>query len=178
MAQNTWRALFENMTFSITGTSAPSLACLLNGSATRLLKVRRLGFINARTTSVSGVMCKGEIRRYTGASFTPGSSVTPVAYDSTSSALDSVTCGYNATPSGTPTVLSSYIWSSDEPAIAGATIDMIETFTSLGIQLDYGYGDSEVQSIALRQNEMLLVFNTAGAAGTVDIWIEFTDEAA
>jgi len=57
-------------------------------------------------------------------------------------------------------------------------VDELECLPALSILWDAGYGDSNVQPLTLRQNEMLVLYNTVGAAGLVDIWIEFTDEAA
>jgi hypothetical protein len=122
----TWRALIQAKAFSITGTAA-NMAGLLNAGA-NIIKIRRLGFVNIQTAAATGVMCKGTISRYTGATWTAPTTVTPVPYDSTNAALSSVTCGHTGTAAGSETIISSYVWSSDEPAVAGATIDELETF--------------------------------------------------
>jgi hypothetical protein len=89
-----------------------------------------------------------------------------------------VTVGTGGTPSGSADVLRRYVWSSDEPAVSGATVDELECLVPLNVLWDAGYGDGNVQPLTLRQNEMLCIYNTTGAAGIADIWIEFTDEAA
>lgn len=169
---DTWRVLFQDVTFA-----APKIMAAICNNGTNIIKVRRVGFINARTTTVSGVIAKGEIRRYTAASLSGGSAGTPIAYDTTNASLSSVTVSSNSTPSGSYINIANYIWSTDEPAVSGGTIDIAETFTNFGIQIDYGYGDSSVQPITLRQDQSIVLYNTTGAAGQVDIWIEFTNEA-
>jgi hypothetical protein len=67
-------------------------------------------------------------------------------------------------------------WSSDEAAISTGTLDELETFVPLNIIFDAGYGDSNVQPLALRQTQMAMVYNVTGAAGLLDTWIEFTKE--
>ena len=66
------------------------------------------------------------------------------------------------------------LWSSDEPAAATATSDELECFVPLNVVWDAGYGDSDVQKLTLRQNQGWVIWNTTGAAGLVDTWVEFT----
>lgn len=152
------------------------MVSILNGGA-RVLKIKRIGFINNQTAAVTGVICLGEIRRYTGAGISGHTPITPVSHDTTNSALVSVTIGTLGTPTGTSTVIRRYIWSSDEPAASTATSDEWECLIPLNIIWDAGYGDLNVQSLTLRLNEMLTIYNVSGAAGLVDIWVELTDEA-
>jgi hypothetical protein len=170
---NTWTLLIQGKAFSAGGV----IAGILN-VASRVLRIRRIGFINYQTVAVTGVLCAGEIRRYTGAGWTTPTSVSPFPHDTINSALVSVTLGHAGTPTGTPTVLRRYQWSSDEAAVSGATLDEWELLPPLGLLWDAGFGDANVQPLVLRTNESLMIVNTVGAAGLVDIYIEFTDEAS
>lgn len=152
-----------------------NMLAILNGG-TRVLRIRRIILINVQTVAVTGVLCVGEVRRYTGAGLSGHTVITPISMDTTNSALSSVTVGTAGTPTGTSTILLRYIWSSDEPAVGTGTWDEWETL--LGLVWDTGYGDANLQALTLRQNEMLCIYNTTGAAGLVDVLVEFTDEAS
>lgn len=171
MAVNTWTALASGVSFA----AGKNMLAILNGGS-RVLRIRRIGLLNIQTAAVSGVICQIDVRRYTGAGLASPTAVTPVAHDSSNSALDTVTIGYAGTPSGTSTVLRRVIWSSDEPAFSAALNDEWECLVPLNIIWDAGYGDSSVQALVLRTNQMLSVYNVSGAAGLVDVWIELTDE--
>ncbi len=170
---NTWTAYYTGVVFAV----SKNMAMILNGGA-RVLRVRRVGFINNQTAAVTGVITAGEIRRYTGAGLTGHTAITPVAHDTNNSALDTVTVGHAGTPTGTGTALRCYTWSSDEPALSAATSDEWECLIPLNIIWDAGYGDANVQPLVLRNGQALCIYNLTGAAGLVDTWVEFTDEAA
>lgn len=154
------------------------MAGILNGG-TRVLRVARMGLLNNQTAGVTGVATFMELRKYPATlTWTGPTSVAPISHDSSNSALSSVTAGHSGTPSGsTGAVMRRIFWSSDEPAISSATSDELECFVPLNVIWDAGYGDATVQKLAIRQNEGLLLFNTVGAAGLVDVWTEFLDEA-
>jgi hypothetical protein len=79
-------------------------------------------------------------------------------------------------PGGASSVLRRMFRSSEEANIIGASYSEIETIVPLNIIWDAGYGDANVQALTLRQDESVVVWNTAGAVGTLDTWIEFTKE--
>ena len=171
---NTWTAYAAGVAFAVN----KNMVAILNGGS-RVLRLRRLGFLNNQIGAVTGVVCFGEIRRYAaGAGLAGSTPVTPLAHDTNNSALNAVTVGTGGTPSGTPSLFRRYIWSSDEPAVSGATVDELECLVPLNVVWDAGYGDAEVQPLTIRPGEMFCVYNTVGAAGILDIWAEFTDEAA
>ena len=170
---NTWTAYGVLIAF---GVNKNMISVLNNGS--RVLRIRRIGFLNNQTSVVSGVTCLGEIRRYSSAGLTGHTTVTPLAHDTLNSALDNVVIGIGGTPSGSASLFRRYIWSSDEPSTSAASVDELECLVPLNIIWDAGYGDSDVQALTLRPTQMLSIYNTVGAAGFVDIWIEFTDESA
>ena len=171
MAQ-TWTAYFSGIAFAAT----KNMAAVLNGHATELIKIRRIGLLNSQTAGVTGVLCSIEIRKYTGASLTSPTAVTPTTHDSTNTGPTTITVGHAGTIGGTPFTLRRIFWSSDETAISTATSDELETYVPLNIVFDAGYGDSNVQPLTLRQNEMAMVYNVSGAAGLLDVWIEYTKE--
>jgi hypothetical protein len=169
---NTWTLYGSGIAFAVN----KAMTGILN-TGSRVIRIRRMGLLNNQTAAVTGVVCFGELRRYTTAGISGHTPLTPLTHDSLNSALVGVTAFTGGTPSGTVDVLRRYLWSSDEPAVSGATVDELECLPALSILWDAGYADQNVQPLVLRQNEMLVLYNTVGAAGLVDIWIEFTDEA-
>jgi hypothetical protein len=110
--------------------------------------------------------------------WTTPTAVAPAAHDSANSALSTVTAGHSGTPGGSTGVsIRRIFWSSDEPSISTATSDELECFVPLNVVWDAGYGDADVQKLAIRTGESFLTYNTTGAAGLVDTWGEFTDAA-
>ena len=170
---NTWTAYAAGIAFNI-GKNMVSV----HNNGSRVLRIRRIGLLNNQTSAVNGVVCFGDIRRYSSAGMTGHTSITPLAHDTANSALDNVVIGTGGTLSGSSSIFRRYIWSSDEPSVAGASVDELECLVPLNIIWDAGYGDSNVQALTIRPTQMLSVYNTVGAAGILDIWIEFTDEAA
>lgn len=169
---NTWTLWVQGKAFVAGGV----MAGIMNAGA-RTIKIRRIGFINNQTVAVTGVVCAGEIRYYTTATWTGQTTVAPIAHDSTNSVLDTVQAGYAGTPGGGETnVIRRYTWSSDEPKLTTAQNNEWECLIPLNIIWDAGYGDSNVQPLTLRATQSLIIWNVTGAAGLVDVWIEFTDE--
>jgi hypothetical protein len=151
---------------------------ILNGSTTHILKLRRVWALNIQTGTPTGVICQFDLR-FRSATATWGSptSVSPVTHDTTNGALASCTAGHAGTPAGgTEYTFRRYIWSSDEPAVSSATSDELECIVPFNLLWDSGYGDSNVQPITLRQDQMVYIYNVSGAAGAADFIFEFTDE--
>ena len=169
---NTWNGFVTGRAFAVSSVNAG----LLNAGS-RVLRLRRVGMLNNQTSAVTGVICLMELRWYSGAGWTTPTSVSAVAHDSTNSPLSSVTHGYAGTPTGTSNLLRRILWSSDEAGASVATNDELECLVPLNIIWDAGYANSNVQPLTLRTNESFMNYNTAGAAGLADHWMEFTDEA-
>lgn len=171
MAQ-TWTAYYSGVAFAAT----KNMAAVLNQHASEVLSIRRVGLLNAQTAGVTGVLCAVEFRAFFAGSpnLTAPTAITPVSHDSTNTAPASAVYGHAGTIAGTPLTLRRIFWSSDEAAISTATLDELETLVPLNIIWDAGYGDSNVQPLTLRQNQMAMVYNVSGAAGLLDTWIEFT----
>jgi hypothetical protein len=174
MADNTWHLLVQGKAFSAAGTMAG-----IQNAGTRVLRIKQIIMVNAQSAAVTGVLCTGRIIKGVGQTWTSPTSVTPVAMDSGNSALSSVTAGHAGTWSaGTASDLRRYAWSSDEPAVSGATWDELENLIPLNVLWSCGMGDSSMQPLTLKQNDSVYVLNDAGAAGLADISIEFTDAAS
>ncbi len=169
MAQ-TWTAYFSGVAFA----AAKNMAAILNKHATETIQIRRVGLLNSQTAAVTGVLCAIELRKYTGAGLATPTVITPTPHDSTNVSPLSAVYGHAGTVSGTSVVLRRIFWSSDEATISTATSDEFETYVPLNIIFDAGYGDANVQPMILRTNEMISVYNVSGAAGLLDVWIEFT----
>jgi hypothetical protein len=170
MAQ-TFNAYYGAVAFAAT----KNMAAILNGHATEVLKIRRITLCNAQTAAVTGVVCSIELRRYTTGTLTGPTAITPTSYDTTNTAPTTATYGHAGTIGGTSATLRRIIWSSDEAAVSSATSDELENFPALNVLYEW-QPHSDVQPITLRQNEMIMVYNVSGAAGLLDVWIEFTKE--
>ena len=170
----TFTAYYPAVSFA----AGKNMAAILNGHATEILKIRRIGVVNCQTVAVTGQLCQLDVHAFFvgGVGIAAPTAVTPVMHDSTNTLPTTATYGYAGTLSGTPATLRRTCWSSDEPAVAGATVDELECLIPLNILFDAGYGDTNVQPLTLRQTEMVSVYNVAGTAGLLDTWIEFTKE--
>jgi hypothetical protein len=169
---NTQTAYFNAVAFAAT----KNMAAILNTSPTELIKIRRVGLLNAQTAGVTGVLCAIELRKYTSGTLTGSTAITPVKHDSTLAAPASAVIGHAGTIGGTAELLRRIFWSSDEAAISTGTLDEWETMVPLNIIWDAGYYEPSAEPLVLRQNQMLMVYNVSGAAGLLDTWIEYTVE--
>lgn len=171
----TWTAFAANVAWA----NSKYMFTLWNGGS-NVLRVYRIWLFNNQTSGVTGaVMPPISIRRIS-AGGSGGTAVTPVAHDTNSSALSSVTCTHNTT---SPTVVSTYrtiLMSSDEPAIGAGTIDELETVPALMCVWDAGYGDTNIEPIVLRANQgiTLQAGSAASNIGNIDICVEFTNSAS
>lgn len=173
---NTWTVYNAGISFG----TGKTMAGVFNENASRVTRIRRIGLLNTQTSSVTGQICRVDVKRYPAtATWTTPTSVTAISHDTTNSALSGVTTGNSGTPGGsTPDTFRRVIWSSDEPSLSSATADEWECLVPLNIIFDAGYGDSNVQALALREDQLLTVTADSGTAGLLDSWIEFTDEAS
>ena len=170
MAQ-TFNACFQGVAFAAT----KNMGALLNTHASEVIKIRRVTLTNPQTAAVTGVVCQMELRKYASGTLTTPTAVTPTSYDSTNTSPASLTVAHAGTIGGTPSTLRRFIWSSDEAAVSSATSDELENFIPLNVVYEW-QPHSDVQPITLRQNEMFMVYNVSGAAGLLDVVIEYTKE--
>ena len=168
---STFNAFYGGVAFAAT----KNMAAVLNGHATEVIKIRRITLFNSQTSAVTGVVCQIELRTYTSGTLTTPTSVTPTSYDSTNAAATTLTTAHAGTIGGTASTLRRIIWSSDEAAASTATSDELENLPPLNVLYEW-QPHSDVQPITLRQNQMVMVYNVSGAAGLLDVAIEYTVE--
>lgn len=168
----TWRATAQAVAFG----NAKSMIDMFNGAA-RVCRVYRLYQFNNGTAAVTGVLTAMRVNRTTAAS--AGTTVTPVAHDTSSSALNgSTTAGTGRTITRT-SIFRQYLWSNDEPAVSGATLDEWELLVPFAEVWNAGYGDANIEPITCRQNFGVEIQNSGTTAvGSNDFEIEFTDAAS
>lgn len=168
----TWTSLV----YGITWAANKTMAGIRNGGSGTIY-IRRVGFINVQTGAVTGTLSVGVLRFITGvSSWTPTTTnVVTTAHDSNNTALSSITIGYAVDPSGSSTsIVKYYSFGNEEIIVGGVTLGSLCAIPYIGTIWTQGYGDSEVQPLTLRNNEVLTVFNTTGAVGSADIWFEYT----
>lgn len=173
MAQ-TFTAVFAGVAFAVN----KPMAALTNTSATEVIKVRKIVINNAQIAAVTGVACFLEMRKYSPVA----TMTTPVAgvnlsHDNTNTAPAALAIQSAASITG-GTLIGSFrrlFWSSDEPSASTGTNDELQCFLPLNTIYEW-IPHSDVQPITLRNAEQLMLFNTTGAAGLVDIYIEYTKE--
>lgn len=160
---------------SIAFASNKSLLGVLNAHATRKLKVYRVWQLNNQTTGVTGVLSSCALRKIS--SLSGGTTVTPVPHDTSNTGVDltSVTCVTNGTFANTADAqFRIWMWSTDEPAVSGATSDEFQCIVPLMCIWD-STGDSNIEPLTANQNEGFHVLQPgANAVGISDIFMEFT----
>jgi hypothetical protein len=168
----TFNAFFGGVAFAAT----KNMAALINKHASELLKVRRITLFNSQTSAVTGVICQIELRKCAGFSLTGPTAVTPTKYDSNNTLPANYETSHAGTiAASTQETLRRIVWSSDEAAVSALTSDEVENFPPLNVLYEW-QPHSDVQPIVLRQNEGIMVYNVSGAAGLLDVAIEFTRE--
>jgi hypothetical protein len=170
---------FTSFASQITFAANKAMSYIMNTNAVNVVKVRKIAVKNNQTSSVTGVICQLELRKYsTALTFTGNTSITPTSLDSANTALTGTITAGSATTIATGTLLGTLdrmFWSSDEPAISTATNDELQCLNGLTTLYEW-IPHSDVQPITLRENQALVVFNTTGAAGLLDTIITFTVE--
>lgn len=173
---NTWRATSQAVAYA----SGKSMLDVFNAAASsRYIRVYRAYHFNSGTTAVTGVLTEMRCNRISAAS--GGTAVTPVAHSTAYSALSaSTTAGTNRTHT-VSALLRSYLWSNDEPAVSGATMDEMELFVPFAEIWNAGYGDTAVEPITLpagTDQGFQIRQQGTSAVGSASLEIEFTDAAA
>ena len=155
--------------------SNKSLLGLLNGHATRKVKIYRAWTLNNQTAAVTGVLTSMSLRMLS--ALTGGAAVTPVAHDTGNTTVDltTVTCVTGGTATQTAgNALRIWMWSGDEPAVSSATNDEFQCLVPLNCIWD-STGDSNIEPITLNTGEGVhIVQPGANAIGIVDLFLEFT----
>lgn len=173
---NTWRATAQAVAYA----SGKSMIDLLNAVAsTRYVRVYRAYHFNNGVAAVTGVLTEMRCNRTSAAS--AGTAVTPVAHSPAYAALNANTTAGTGRTVTVVSLLRSYLWSNDEPAVSGATMDEMELFVPFAEVWNSGYGDTAVEPITLPAGTAQgfeIKQQGTSAVGEASLEIEFTDAAA
>jgi hypothetical protein len=169
----TWNANQQAIAYA----SAKSMLDVFNGSSSaKSIDIVVIHLFNNGTAAVTGVLTTMKIRRITAAA--AGSAVTPIANDTSNTALDAnTTAGTGRTVTASAT-LRQIVWSNDEPAVSAATMDEWECLVPNSRIWDEGYGDANVQRLRARTGQAEgydLQQAGASAVGTCDAEIHFNN---
>jgi hypothetical protein len=175
MAQ-TYRAFATGVTFA----SNKSMLSIFNNSGSgRIIRIKRVWFLNNQTSTVTGVMTTLELRRTSASS--GGTAITPVKHDSNSEAMPAqvaIATGPTDTLTGDAAFMR-FMWSNDEPGAGSLTNDEAECIPALACVFDAATGDADVEPIVLREGQGACLRHTGSSAvGVADAVIEFTMAAS
>lgn len=155
--------------------SNKSLLGIFNAHATRDVKIYRVWHLNNQTTGVTGVLTSVALRKIS--SLSGGTTVTPVAHDTSNATVDltSITCNTGGTFANTAdNQLRIWMWSTDEPAVSSATSDEFQCIPVLMTMWD-STGDSNIEPLTANQNEGFHILQPgSNTVGISDLFMEFT----
>jgi len=155
--------------------SGKSMLGILNGGA-RVLRAYRFCVFNTHTVAVTAALSVMSIRRLSALS--AGTAVTPIAHDTTSSALSSVTSVHGGTATATAT-FRRFMWLLEEATTTGVTQANWEVLIPVGIVFFPTGGDANLEPIVIRNAQGADIFNVgAGAVTSQEFEITFTDAAS
>lgn len=99
----TFTCYYQAVTFA----ASKNMGAVLNSHASEILKIRRVGLLNAQTAGVTGVLCQLEMRAYQTGSpgLTAPTAVTPIEHDTTNTPPTTATYGHAGTIAGTALTL-------------------------------------------------------------------------
>jgi len=155
----TWRATAAAVTFA----SGKDMLDVFNSSGSAVIvRVYRAYQFNNTTAAITGVLTTMEIDRTTSAS--AGTTVTA-----------NVTAGHNRTLVRSD-VFRRYLWTNEEPVVAGTTLANWEVLIPFAEVWLSGYGDSNIEPIVCRAAQGFVLWHSgATAVGSNDFEIEFTN---
>jgi hypothetical protein len=145
----------------------------IQNTGTSIVKLREVWIINDRTTAVTGVA--GEFRLHRITSFTGGTALTPVTFDTLDSLPAGVSVATNSTVSGEAGLLRTGKWSTDEWGTGTSDVE----------SADHGFQQTEPfwkqtpsgKPITIRQNQGVHIrFATNSTAGEFNLRFVFTTE--
>lgn len=172
---NTWHSSAQGIAYA----ANKHMLDVFNASAsTRFIRVYRAWLFNNGTTGVTGVLNQARINIITAAS--AGTAVTPVAHDTSNSALNAnTTSGHNRTIT-VGSILRQIIHSPDEPVVTTLDWDAIGTLIPFAEWWNSGYADANIQPITCRsgENRGLSIQSITQTVGSADVEMEFTDSAS
>jgi hypothetical protein len=160
---------------SVAFAATKSMLGLLNGGS-NVLRAYRYCIFNTQTGAVTAALTAMQIRRLTALS--AGTTVTPVAHDTSSSALSSVTCVHGGTATGSD-IFRRFMWLLEEATTTGVTQANWEVLIPVGIVFFPSGGDSNLEPIVCRNTYGTDIYNAgSGAVSTMEFEITFTNAAS
>lgn len=163
---------FSVSDFDIAVANNKSMLALQN-TGTSVVRVREIWIINDRTTATTGVAGEFQVNRIT--SFTGGTALTPVTYDTTDVLPGTITAATNATVSGEGAILRRGRWSTDE---WGPGTSDVESFDHALQNLEPFWRQTpNGKALTIRQNQGIHVkFATNSTNGSFTVRMIFTVE--
>jgi len=140
----------------------------------KIVKVYRIWAQNSQTAAITGVPLQFTIFRTTAAS--AGTSIVPVTFDSTNTALGTVSAGTGRTVTAAAgDALRRVWWSSDEASVNGGTVDEWQNYTSYNYWWNSTFNDANVEPIVCQAGQGVAIQQiTTSVVGSIDIFMEFT----
>jgi len=154
---------------------------IFNTTATRKVIIKRIWQYTANVTAVTGVLLEQEMRFITAR--TVGTSITPIAHDTSLTLTAGITADSGSTgvteATGNRALFKRWLTTAEEALLAELHTSLEGAKMQLhDAQLVY-WAKSDADGLVLRQNQGLVIKNiTSSTAGTLSYLVEFTDEAA
>lgn len=145
----------------------------IQNTGTSVVRIREVWIINDRTTPVTGIAGIFQVTRI--ASFTGGTTVLPVTFDTADTLPSGITASTGATVSGESDILRQGVWSTDE--WGPGTLDTEGLDHALQQIEPFWKQTPNGKALTIRQNQGIHVkFATNSTAGDFNIRIVFTVE--
>lgn len=172
---NTWQAAAQGVAYAA---SKHMLDVFNSSSSTRYIRIYRAYLFNNGTSAITGVLNTARCNIITASS--SGSTVTPVAMDTSNSALNAnTTAGQNRTIT-VGSIIRQILHSPDEPTVTTLDWDALGTLVPFAEIWNSGYGDSNIQPVTCRASEGrgFSIQSITQTVGSGDFEIFFTDAAS
>lgn len=145
----------------------------IQNTGTSIVRIREIWIINDRTTATTGVAGEFQVNRI--ASFTGGTALTPVSYDTADTLPAGISAATNATVAGEGSILRRGRWSTDEWGPGTADVESfdhaLQNIEPFWKQTPNG------KALTIRQNQGLHIkFATNSVNGSFTVRLIFTTE--
>jgi len=172
---NTWQAASQAIAYAA---SKHMLDVFNSSSSTRYIRVYRAYLFNNGTTAVTGVLNQARCNIITASS--AGTTVTPIAMDTSNSALNANTTAGTGRTITVGSIIRQIIHSPDEPTVSTLDWDALGTLVPFAEWWNAGYGDSNIQPVTCRASESrgFSIQSITQTVGSADCEIMFTDAAS
>lgn len=176
MASNTWQSATQAVTYA----AAKHMIDVFNATtSTRYIRIYRAYLFNNQTAAITGVLNTLKVNILS-TSVAAGTTITPVAMDSTNASLNAnTTSGFNRTTTIGSTIRQ-LVHSPDEPTVTTLDWDALGTLVPFAEVWNSGYGDANIQPVTCRasENRGFSISSVTQTVGTADLEILFTDAAS